>query len=225
MGIFSRLRDIISSNINAMLDKAEDPEKLLRLMLQEMEDTLVEIKAQCAAAMAQAKTVSRLAAESLERARQWADKARLAVEKNRDDLAREALAEKRQYNERAESLEQQRKEYQTLIEQCQRDILDLEGRITSVREKQKILAQRHFHARSRRRAQDHIRRADLGGVMQRFDSFERRIDRMEAEADLVNFGRKAPLESKFAELEGDQEIEAELGQLRAEVKAGAGAKA
>ncbi len=106
MGIFTRFRDIVSSNINAMLDKAEDPEKLIRLMIREMEDTLVEIKASCAGVMANSKKVQRQMEEAQSREKYWEEKAALAVNKGRDDLAREALVEKRRYAERAEALEQ-----------------------------------------------------------------------------------------------------------------------
>ncbi|MBM3334351.1 phage shock protein PspA [Candidatus Sumerlaeota bacterium] len=220
MGIFTRLRDIISSNINAMLDKAEDPEKLLRLMIQEMEDTLIEIKANCASAMAQSKTFGRLADEARERAAQWGERARLAMQKGRDDLAREALLEKRRHGERADSFEIQKRETDALVEQYQNDITQLEAKMASVREKQKVLVQRHVHARAKRRAQEHIRRADTADVMARVDGFEKRIDRLEAEADLVNFGRPVPLEQEFDRLVGDEELEKELEKLRAEVKGG-----
>ncbi|MBN1868068.1 phage shock protein PspA [Candidatus Sumerlaeota bacterium] len=220
MGIFTRLRDIVTSNINAMLEKAENPEKLLKLMLQEMEDTLIEIKAQCAAAMAQSKTLERQTTEARDRADQWEAKARLAVEKQRDDLAREALLEKRRYVDRADSIDVQKTECDALIEHYQNDIVELEAKMASVREKQKILVQRHEHAHSRRRAQTNIRKADSTDVFTRFESFERRIDRMEAEADLVNYGRKPTLEQAFSDIEGDEQLEAELKRLRRETKGG-----
>lgn len=220
MGIFSRLRDIISSNINAMLDKAENPEKLLKLMIQEMEDTLIEIKAQCASAMAQNKQYGRMVGEAEERAEEWGRKARLAVEKGRENLAREALLEKRRYQEQAERLEVQQTDSQALIEQYQKDITQLEAKMQSVREQQRVLLQRHAHANAKRRAQEHIRRADSSDVIQRVEGFERRIDRMEAEADLVNYGRKPTLEEEFDRLKEDEELEKELEELRAEVKGG-----
>jgi len=220
MGIFTRLRDIINSNINAMLDKAEDPEKLLKLMIQEMEDTLIEIKAQCASAMAQGKTLGRAVAEARERAEQWAEKARLAMSKGREELAREALLEKRKFQERAESLEAQQHDCEGLIEQYQNDIAQLEEKMASVRDKQKLLVQRHAHARAKKRAQENIRRADGSDVILRLEGFEKRIDRMEAEADLVNYGRKTSLEEEFARLAGDEDLEKELEQLRTDVKGG-----
>ena len=98
MGIFTRFRDIVSSNINAMLDRAEDPEKLIKLMIHEMEDTLIEIKASCAGVMAGAKKVQRQLSDVRARVAYWEEKAGLAVNKGRDDLAREALIERRKYD-------------------------------------------------------------------------------------------------------------------------------
>lgn len=214
MGIFTRLSDIISSNINAMLDKAEDPEKLVRLMIQEMEDTLVEIKASCAGVMATKKRVQRELEEAQTRAQQWGEKAQLAVNKSREDLAREALMEKRRYRERAGVLEKELAQCDALIEQYQADMTQLEDKLSAAREKQRILVQRHIHAQRRKRAQQEIRRLDTTDALIRFEQFENRIERMEAEADLVNFSRKPPLEDEFARLEGDEEIEKELQALK-----------
>src|SRR5690606_20152610 len=107
MGIFTPFRDIISSNINAMLDRAEDPEKMVRMMIQEMEDTLIEVKASCAGVMATQKRLERELAAERREAHDWDRKARVAVERNRDDLARAALAEKRRHTQRITSLEEQ----------------------------------------------------------------------------------------------------------------------
>ena len=126
MGIFTRFRDIISSNINAMLDKAEDPEKLIKLMIREMEDTLVEIKAACAGVMAADKKVQRQLKSTRDRVQYWEEKAEMAVKKGRDDLAREALLEKRRYLGRVETLDGEQAEYQILIDQYQDDIRQLE---------------------------------------------------------------------------------------------------
>ncbi|HEV8718519.1 MAG TPA: phage shock protein PspA [Candidatus Binatia bacterium] len=214
MGIFTRLSDIISSNLNAMLDKAEDPEKLIRLMIQEMEDTLVEIKASCAGVMATKKSAQRELEETRTRAQQWGEKAQLAVNKGREDLAREALLEKRRYRERATVLEKELSQCDALVEQYQADMSQLEDKLGAAREKQRILVQRHIHAQRRKRAQQEIRRLDTADALIRFEQFENRIERMEAEADLVNFGRKPPLEEEFARLEGDEEIEKELQTLK-----------
>jgi len=214
MGIFTRFRDIISSNINAILDKAEDPEKLIKLMIREMEDTLVEIKAACAGAMASSKKVQRQLDALHERIRYWEEKAEIAVKKGRDDLAREALIEKRRFTNRLEGLESEFSEHNLLIEQYQDDIRQLEDKLKSARDKQRLLVQRHIHASRKRQAQEEIRRVDSSEAMFKFDELENRIERMEAEADLVNFGKKTALEAEFDILGVDEEIEKELQALK-----------
>ncbi len=215
MGIFTRVRDIISSNINAMLDKAEDPEKLVKMMIREMEDTLVEVKASCAGAMATKKRIEREIDEVRARAEEWAAKADLAVNKGRDDLAREALLEKRRFLERVETLEGEIDHCESLVDQYQADISQLEDKLASARERQRLLVQRHIHARQKQRAQYDIRKADTSDAMQKFDNFEERIEQMEAEAELVNFGRKPSLEDEFSQLTRDEALEKELSELTA----------
>jgi len=214
MGIFTRVRDIISSNINAMLEKAEDPEKMVKLMIREMEDTLVEVKASCAGAMATKKKIQREIDEVRERAELWAGKAKLAVEKGRDDLAREALLEKKRYRERADALAGELDGCDTLVTQYQDDIKQLEDKLAMAREKQRLLVQRHTRAQQKMRTEQDIRRLDTSDAMARFDSFEERIERMEADAELVNYGRKPSLEDEFRKIEGDDDIDEELEELK-----------
>jgi phage shock protein A len=215
MGIFTRFRDIVSSNINAMLDRAEDPEKMIKLMIREMEDTLVEIKAACAGAMAEKKKVVRRLEEVRERADLWEERARLAVAKGRDDLAREALVEKRRFTSMMEKLDADAVEHDGLINQYQDDIQQLEDKLHKAREKQRMLVQRHIHATRTRQAREEIRRADNYASIAKFDELEQRIERMEAEADLVNFGRQPDLDEAFDDLRGDDDIEQELAAIKA----------
>ncbi len=215
MGIFTRFRDIVSSNINAMLDRAEDPEKMIKLMIREMEDTLVEIKAACAGAMAEKKKVLRRLEEIRERAELWEERARLAVAKQRDDLAREALVEKRRLATMVEKLDADVIEHGGLINQYQDDIQQLEDKLHKAREKQRMLVQRHIHATSARKAREEIRRADNYASIAKFDELEQRIERMEAEADLVNFGRQPNLDDVFDALRSDDDIERELAAIKA----------
>ena len=213
MGIFTRFRDIVSSNINAMLDKAEDPEKLIKLMIREMEDTLVEIKASCAGVLANSKKVERQLKEVRSRAEYWKEKADLAVNKGRDDLAREALMEKRRFTDAAAALDRELMEHNVLVEQYQKDIRQLEEKMATAREKQRILVQRQIHAAGKIRAQEEIRRMDSSEAVLKFEELENRIERMEAEADLVNFG-KPDLAEKLEGLDFDEEIEKELQTLK-----------
>ena len=217
MGIFTRFRDIVSSNINAMLDKAEDPEKLIRLMIREMEDTLIELKASCAGVMANRKKTERQLDNARSREEEWKAKAELAVVKGRDDLAREALLEKRRLSERADALERELMESNALVEQYQGDIRQLADKLGSAREKQRMLVQRHIHASKKKRAQEEIRRVEGTEAVFKFEELENRIERMEAEADLVNYGRKPGLESEFEDLVVDEEIERELANLKSSV--------
>jgi phage shock protein A len=214
MGIFTRFRDIISSNINAMLDRAEDPEKLIKLMIREMEDTLVEIKAACAGAMAGSKKAQRQLETLNSRVQYWEEKAELAITKGRDDLAREALVEKRRYTRRKHDLDNELTDHENIIAQYQDDIRQLEEKLKSARDKQRILVQRHIHAANKKRAQEEIRRIDSSEAILKFDELENRIERMESEADLVNFAKKSSLEEELDRLSVDEEIEEELQAMK-----------
>jgi phage shock protein A len=218
MSIFSRFKDIVNSNVNAMLEKAEDPEKLIRLMIQEMEETLIEMKASCAGTIATRKRSAQSLRQLKDRAADWEAKAKLAVSKGREDLAREALLQKRQASESAAALDREVGELDEIVQKYQADIRQLEEKLSAVREKQRVLAQRHLHARQKRRAEQQIRSADSTATMVRFDQFEQRIDRMEAEAELVNYGRKPTLEEEFEKLERSEEIEKELEALKQQAK-------
>ena len=214
MSIFSRFRDIINSNINSMLDQAEDPEKLVRLMIQEMEDTLIDLKASCAGAIAARKKVGRSLDELVGRVSNWENKAKLAIEKGREELAREALLEKRRANEGTGALEKEMLQLDEVIRNYQADITQLEEKLTTAREKQRVLVQRHIHAQHKTRAQQTIRRSETSDALLRYEQFEARVERMEADADLVNYGRKPSLEEQFAQLERDEDIEKELAALK-----------
>lgn len=215
MSVFTRFRDIVSSNINSMLDHAEDPEKMIKLMIREMEDTLIEIKSACAGVIAGRKKLQRRRDDISERIALWEQRAGLAVNKGRDDLAREALIEKKRFTEIIHALDNDISEHTGLIEQYQADISELETKLTTAKEKKRILIQRHKKAANKMRAQEDIRRMDSTETMSRFEHLESRIDRMEAEADLVNYGKKATVEDQFAGLAADEDIEKELANMKA----------
>ncbi|MCP4672859.1 MAG: phage shock protein PspA [Desulfobacula sp.] len=214
MGIFTRFKDIIASNMSDMLDKAENPEKLIKLMIREMEDTLIEIKSSCAGAIADQKKVQRFLNGIQEKEDFWKQKAELAVSKGKDQLARQALQEKRKYSQKLESVEIELTELGLIIDKYRDDIHELEAKLMSGRETQRVLVQRHIHARHKKSVQEEIRRADSHEIMLKFEELENHIEQMEAEADLVNYGRPSPLEDQFATLEADDEIEAELNELK-----------
>lgn len=219
MGIFSRFKDIVSSNLNAMLDKAEDPEKMIRLMIQEMEETLVELKSSCASIMADKKGVERDIHILNNNVKKWRERAELAVEKGRDDLAKEALIEKNRYLQQIDSASDNITRFDMLIENARKDIDQLEEKIAAAKEKQKVLIKRQVRAGQSIKAQKEIRKAGSNDVFRRFEAYEQRIDRMEAEATLVN-GRSGPapvpgtLEDEFTRLENNDTVDSELAELK-----------
>ena len=221
MGIFSRFRDIIHSNINAMLDKAEEPEKLIRLMIQEMEETLVELKADCARTMAQAARIAREHDMLAAAAGRWGEKAELAVDKGREDMAREALLEKRDLEARANVVAGELAAAEGLIEACREDIATLEDKLASAKERQRTLVARHLRATGRKRMREDVSRADSSEALRRFEEFEARIDRLEAEAELTGTAasRRRPaedqsLDARFDRLAADEDVERELAQIK-----------
>ena len=215
MGIFTRFRDIVSANINSMLDQAEDPEKMIKLMIHEMEDTLIELKSSCAGVIANQKKVSRKLVEINAKKDLWAQRAGLAVTKGRDDLAREALLEKRRFSDIAETLNGELSEYQGLIGQYQSDINELETKLNGAKEKKRVLAERHRRATGKKRAQQEIRRSASADAMARFDKLESRIEQLEAEAELVNPKMPPTNDDEFDNLATDDEIERELARIKA----------
>lgn len=211
MGIFTRTRDIITANINAMLDQAEDPEKIANLMVREMEDTLIEVKASCAGAKAASKRLEHEQECATREVDEWAARAQRAVEKGRDDLAREALVEKRRHTERSQALAQEREHCASVIQQYLDEINQLESKLDSAREKQRVLVQRHIHAVNKHRVQCDIRRFETSDVFARFDQVDQRIDRLHEEMSGPAAGDD--LASEIEHL-GDDEIEQELRQLK-----------
>ena len=215
MGVFTRFRDIVSSNINAMLDRAEDPEKMIKLMIREMEDTLIEIKSACAGVIAGRKKVQRRLDDIIDRRTLWADRAKLAVSRQRDDLAREALAEKKRFSELAEALENEITEHASLIEQYQEDIVELENKLGSAKEKKRLLIHRQKKAMQSKRAREEAKRMDSAETMARFEHLESRIERMEAEAEMAGFSGPRTIDDEFDDLAVDEEIEKELAKMKA----------
>lgn len=216
MGIFTRVRDILNSNINAALDKAEDPEKLVKQMIREMEDTLVEIKAACAGAMAAKKRAERDCSRLTQRSAHWDSRAAIAVDHGREDLAREALRAKHRHDEEVDVLGTEVERLDEIVARYKDDIAQIETKLGTARERERVLVQRHIHAAHKTRAEREIRRLDTSGALVRFESFEGRIDIAEAQSELVNFGRptEKTLEEQFVEMERDEEIEKELEELK-----------
>lgn len=222
MGIFSRMTDIINSNINAMLDQAEDPEKMIRLIIQEMEDTLVEVRSSSASVLAERKMAARRLERAETEAGAWEEKARLAISKGREDLARAALQEKRVIEEEVVLVGAELAATDEHIEQLGTEISQLQQKLDDARAKQKALLMRSKTVESRIKVKRQIHRESLDDAFQRFEQFERRMDTLESHLESLDMGREVPpdLAAEIDALQEDEVINEELARLKSELKPG-----
>ena len=217
MGIFSRFSDIVNANINAVLEKAEDPEKIIRLMIQEMEDTLVEIRSAAAKCIADRKELGRHI-EHLEREKaEWTHRAELAVRREREDLARAALAEKQAIGDRADQMKLELDSLDGQLEKFNSDITQLQGKLNDAKTRQRSIVIRHETATSQLSARKHIHSDRIDEMLFRFEKAESRIDRVESESEAVAMGRTQSLADQIEGLEDDDRVEAELEELKLKV--------
>ena len=223
MGIFSRMTDIINSNINALLDQAEDPEKMIRLIIQEMEDTLVEVRSSSARVLADRKAAVRRLEHVQEEAAAWEDKAKLAISKGREDLARAALQEKRAIEEEVTVVEAELSATDEHIAQLNDEVSQLQQKLTDAKAKQKALLMRSKTVESRIKVKRQMHREALDGAFQRFEHFERRMDNLESQLESMDVGRDVPpdLAAEIDALQEDERINDELERLKSQMAAGA----
>jgi phage shock protein A len=219
MGIFTRFSDIVNSNINAILDKAEDPEKIVRLMIQEMEDTLVEVRSAAARSIADKKDLNRKI-ESLDRERNdWDEKAELAIRKGREDLAKAALVEKSRVASAVELLKEDYVAVDDGLAKLNEDIARLESKLEDAKTRQKALLARHKTASSRLAARKKIHDYKIDDAMVRFEAYTRRIDDVEGRVEAYDLGLPKDLNHEFASLEAEESVNRELDALKARVAA------
>jgi phage shock protein A len=215
MGIFSRLTDIVNSNINALLDRAEDPEKIIRLIIQEMEDTLVEVRSTAVRSIAEKKGLERKAGELRQEQEDWQRKAELAVTKGRDDLAKAALHAKARIGQNLRALEQQLAQLGEILARQNEDIGKLQVKLSDAKARERTLAARHKTATTRLKMRTRLYDERITDAFARFEQVERTLDVMEGQVEAYDLGRKPPLHDAFAELEADAGLEEELEALKA----------
>lgn len=218
MGIFSRFTDIINANINSLLDKAEDPEKMVRLIIQEMEDTLVEVRSASAKTLANKKELTQQISKWKGEADDWQAKAELAISKDREDLARAALLEKQKCTDQAASLEHELNLVDEQIGKLQDEVTQLQEKLADAKNRQKAILMRQKTASSRLEVKKRLDNFDVDNAIGRFEQYERKIDDIESQVESYDLGKQS-LARQFAELEENGKIDNELEALKKKVQA------
>lgn len=219
MGVFSRLSDIVNSNINAMLDKAEDPEKIVRLIIQEMEDTLVEVRSRAARAIADKKDVERRKADFQARANEWESKAELAIAKGRDDLAKGAISAKRKAQEMAALFSKEEVTINASLAKANDDLEKLQAKLKEAKARQRSMEIRYSTASDSLRINRQVYDGRIDEAIERYERYERRIDELEGAAESYAVGRPKSLEDEFKALESEDDVNAEFEALKNRVAA------
>lgn len=216
MGIFSRFADIVNANINSLLDKAEEPEKMVRLIIQEMEDTLVEVRSTSARVLADKKELSRKIDGFRNEAENWLSKAELALTKGRDDLARQALAEKQKNETSSDALKQEESLLDEQLTKLTEEISQLQVKLQDAKTRQAALQSRAQTASSRVEVKSKLASEKVNDALNRFEQYERKIDGIQAQAESYDLGNKS-LAQEFAELEAEDKIDSELSELKSKL--------
>lgn len=219
MGIFSRLSDIINSNLNAILDRAEDPQKIIRLVIQEMEDTLVEVRTAAVKTVAEKKQIERHLGEIRREADEWQRKAELALSKDREDLAKGALVARSKVLETVENLAADLGRLESDLAKTNDDIAQLQAKLQDAKARERTIIARQQTATNRLRVKSQLHDDRITDAFSRFEHIERNLDIMEGKADVLDLGRQRGLAEEIAELENNDKVDAELQALKAKLAA------
>ena len=218
MGMFSRINDIVQANINAMLDKAEDPEKIIRLIIQEMEETLVEVRSVAATNLAEKKHLQRQVNKLQDQVDAWQAKAALAVDKDREDLARAALVEKHSSQQQLAALTAEQSTVEECLNKLQEDMGKLQDKLAEARIKQKSILVRERSVSARMTVKNKVHSVKIDDAIIRFEQYERKIDDLESQVDAYDLVNESQgLQAQFDQLESESQIEQELAALRKKV--------
>ena len=220
MGIFSRTRDIIAANVTDLLDKAEDPAKMIRMIILEMEETLVEVRASAARTIADQKEMRRHIAKLTTLQDSWTEKAQLALSKDREDLAKAALVERQKATDMAGHLSQEIVTLDEALSAAEEDIAKLQAKLREARARQNSLVTRMQSAENRLRVREAYAGEKVNEAFARFDMLERRVDMAEGRADAMGMGQQPKtLEEEIAELKSADKVDADLAALKASMSA------
>jgi phage shock protein A len=218
MAIFSRVRDIVAANMTELLDRAEDPARMIRMIILEMEETLVEIRASAARSIADGKEMRRAVSRLDELQASWTEKAELALSKDREDLAKAALVERQKAADMAESLRAEIAQIDEVLKGYEADIAKLQGKLREARARQNAIANRIESAVSRARTREVLNGTRTDDAFSKFELLERRADMAEGMADALGMTGPKSLEEEIAELRASEKVDAELEALKASMK-------
>ncbi|HEU4958768.1 MAG TPA: phage shock protein PspA [Sphingomonas sp.] len=218
MGIFSRTRDIIAANVTDLLDKAEDPAKMIRMIILEMEETLVEVRASAARTIADQKEMRRHIAKLDKLQENWTEKAELALSKDREDLAKAALLERQKAADMSEQLQGEIAVLDDALRASEEDIAKLQNKLREARNRQNSIMTRLETAHNRVRMREVYAGSKTQDAFSRFDVLERRVDMAEGHADALSLGgSQKTLDEEIAELKSSEKVEADLAALKAKM--------
>jgi len=218
MGIFTRFADIVNSNLNAMLDSAEDPEKMLKMIIQEMEQTLVEVRSASVRTIADKKELRRKIEQQKYLSKNWHEKAELAISRGREDLAKAALVEKQDIDRVIEVQEKELSQLEAALEKLNQDIGSLQEKLNEAKSRQEAFALRQNTVTSRIKVKKQLDNSAIDDAMQKFDLFEQKMDRLEAEIEAYDLGKGQTLSDQIDQLAVDEDIEKELEALKTKFK-------
>ncbi len=220
MGMFSRFTDIINANINSMLDKAEHPEKMIKLIIQEMEETLVEVRSTAAKHIAEKKTLSRHIQALEKRVANWQEKAGVAVAKGRDDLAKSALTEKNKCQAEVAAKQEEMAQLEEFLVAVQDDAQRLQEKLVEAKRRQDAYLLRQQSAQVRLKARETAAVYNIDEAINKFERYQQKIDEVEAQVEAFDLTANQDLSAQISALETDEQLEQELAELKKQVANG-----
>jgi phage shock protein A len=217
MGVFSRISDIVNSNINAILDRAQEPEKIIRLIIQEMEDTMVEVRSSTVRTIAEQKELQRKIRQLVKDCDDWQGKAELALSKGREDLAKGALQVKSRLQQEIAALEQRHTQVEEGLEKQSDDLLTLQQKLADAKSREAAMIARHTTASNRLKIRGSLYDERVTDAFLRFEQVERSLDELEGKVDVYDLGKSRGVAEELAALEADHQVETELAALKAKM--------
>ncbi len=218
MNVFKRIADIFNSNLNSALDRIEDPAKMINLMITELQDTLTKARSSAAARKAEKTSLTKEKEELTKAIERWEDRAKLAITNKREDLAREALSEKKGCNERIRLINEQLVSLDTILTSQEVQLAQISDKLKEVKDKQKILVQRATSAKEKKQVARTLQSSDSSDLARKFSELESNIERMEADAEMSGYHGRRSSSDEFSKMETDSALEEELAALKASMK-------